>query len=303
ADAAPAASAEAGLLVPALTTDVASTSAGDVKAGTFGTPDGTLTIQAVSTADSVPGTLIGGAEPAYTPASGEEFYVIEYGYVPNEDDQTPATELHVDSNGTKRLVEELDQGEGTFLVSLPSGGEGSQLVVTADGHEQVFDIPTLARVADPLTDVYLRPVIDQDLTDVLSYGPKSVGDGRTYTSDIRMRSARITPYVPPQIGSQGWAEPGSMWFILDSELSYDSNDSGWSKRNATLTWTVGDAEPLVEEGRLWSPSTDDVVVSVPDDTESLTIDVANVGELRALKIGESRVDFGSTSFTVTFADE
>lgn len=273
-------------------------------AGTFGTPAGTFEIHSVDTADSLPGVLVpGGTEPTYTAAAGEEFYVFDINCVRGEDDQPPATELHLESQGTTCLVTELTQGESTFVASLPSGAEGTRLLVSSDGHEQVFDITAGERIADPLTDVYLRRVTQQDLTDLLTYGPVAAGtEGRTYSGDIRMRSARITPYVPPRIGSQRWAEPGTMWLILDFEADYTSNDRGWTKENATLSWSVEGAETVVQEGRLWSSRTDPVVLNIPADAESIEVEVANRFEGSAF--GDDRIaDFGSQSFTLSFPNE
>lgn len=294
--------AEAGLLLPKVTDDVTRTGSTPVAAGTFGTPAGTLEINAVDRAATIPGALVGGNAPAYTAAEGEEFFVFDVTFVASEDRQAPATELHVDSEGAKRLVTELSPGENTFVVSLPSDAEGARLLVSADGHDQVFDIAAGERAADPLTDVYLRSVTEQDLTEVLTYGPLTVGaDGdRDYTGDIRLRSARITPYVPQDIGSQRWAEPGSMWLILDYEANYDSSRSGWSEQNATLTWSPEGAEKVVQDGRLWGGSADEVVLSIPDDAQSFALEVANRLELRALGDGEGIADFGSRTFTLSF---
>lgn len=306
----PPAQAEAGLLIPdveqaSARTDappLVRTLATPVVAGTFGTPAGTLEIRSVETADTLPGALLeGGTDPTYIPAEGEEFFVFDINFVPTEDDQPPAAELHLNSEGAKRLVTELSPGESTFVASLPSGADGAQLLVSSDGHDQVFDIAAGARLPDPLTDVYLRPVTAQDLTEVLSFGPTAAGtEGREFTGEMRMRSARITPYVPPRMGSQGWAEPGSMWLILDLETSYDSSAPGWSEKNATLSWTVEGAEKIVQEGRLWSPGTDETVVSIPADAESIEVEIANRLEASALSDGRLTVDLGSQSFTLSF---
>lgn len=310
---APPPQAEAGLLIPNAGETLANTGAPPlartvatpVGAGTFGTPAGTLEIRAVDTTEVLPGALlVGGVEPTYAPAEGEEFFVFDINFVPTEDDQPPAAELHLSSEGAKRLVTELKPGESTFVASLPTGADGAQLLVSSDGHDQVFEIATGERLPDPLTDVYLRPVTAQDLTEVLSFGPTAVGtEGEEFTGEIRMRSARITPYVPPRIGSQGWAEPGSMWLILDLETSYDSTARGWSEKNATLSWTVEGAEEFVQEGRLWSPSTDETVVSIPADSESIAVEIANRLEASVLGDGRHTADLGSQSFTLSFPNE
>lgn len=302
--AAPPPQAEAGLFLPDVMVDVPRAVGTPVTAGTFGVPAGTFEIHSVDTADTVPGALVpGGTEPTYTAADGEEFYVFDINFVRGEDDQPPAAELHLESQGTTRLVTELTQGESTFVASLPSGAEGARLLVSSDGHEQVFDIAAGERIADPLTDVYLRPVTQQDLTELLTYGPMAAGTkGRTYSGDIRMRSARITPYVPPRIGPQRWAEPGTMWLILDFEADYTSNDTGWKKVNATLSWSVEGAGTAVQEGRLWSPSTDPVVLNIPADAESIQVEVAN--RFEGSSFGDEGIaDFGSQSFTLNFPDE
>jgi len=297
---APPPAAEAGVLMTDLKEDVPRTGVTKPASGTFGTPEGTLEITSVARADSIPGHVLGGAEPAYVPASGEEFFVVDYTYVRNDDDLTPGSELYVESQGTRRLVRELSQGERSFLVSLPAGGAGSNLVITADGHDQVFDLATGARVADPLTDVYLRRVTQQDLGEVLTYDPVAGYEDRQFTADLRINSARITPYVPPRLGDQRWAEPGSMWLILEFDLEYDATRAGWSERDATLVWTVNELEPVVMEGRLWSPSYDTVVVSVPAESTSFTVAVANQAEVRELGGGETLKDFGTQTFTVGF---
>ncbi|GAA1140207.1 hypothetical protein [Ornithinicoccus hortensis] len=296
---APPPEAEAGLLINDLREDIPRQEVSQPTEGVFGTPDGTVEITSVGRADSVPGHVHGGPESAYVAAPGEEFYVFEVSFVPGEDDQTPPTELHVDSQGTRKLVKELSQGDSSFLASLPVGGEGASLVVSADGHEQVFDIATGARVADPLTDTYLRRVVQQDLTDVLSYGPVPGYEDRQFTADVRLRSARITPYVPPRIGSQRWAEPGSMWLVMEYRLEYDATRAGWSDRHATLTWTIEGAEPVVQEGRLWGRD-EEVVMSIPADFDSFDVAVANQAELRERFGGSTVKEFGSESFSLSF---
>lgn len=299
---APPPQAESGLLVTELREDVTRSGSIPVTAGEFGTPDGTLEIHSVDRVATIPGALFGGTEPAYAAAEGEEFFVVDYTFVDSEDDRTPPTELHVDAQGASRLVTELSPGEGTFLVSLPTGGEGARLLVSADGHDQVFDVAAGEREPDPLTDVYLRPVTAQDLTEVLSYGPLTVGaeGDRDYTGDLRVRTARITPYVPEEFGNQRWAEPGSMWLILDYDLEYAASRHGWSEQNSTLTWAPEGAETVVQDGRLWSPSLSEVVLSIPADAESFEVEVGHRFELRALGDGEGVAEFGSQSMTLDF---
>ncbi|MGO0575525.1 hypothetical protein [Ornithinimicrobium panacihumi] len=294
--------AQSGLLLTPLREDIPRQDVTQPDGGVFGTPDGTVEIVSVGRAETVPGHVMGGAESAYVPASGEEFYVVDVTFVPGEDDQTPPTELYLESQGTRQLVGELAAGDTSFLASLPSGAEGAGLVVAADGHEQVFDLPSGARVPDPVTDTYLRRVLQQDLTDVLDYGPVPGQEGRQFTSSVRMRSARITPYVPPRVGSERWADPGTMWLVLEYRLEYDATESGWSDRNATLTWTVEGVDPVVQEGRLWGRD-GTVVVNVPSDLESFTVDVANQAEMRELGAGETVKDFGTQSLTLDFPSE
>lgn len=298
--AAPPPEAQAGALAPDLRVDVARVDVSQPAGGVFGTPDGTVEIHSVSRADTVPGHVLGESATELVPAAGEEFFVVDLGFVRGEDQQTPPTELHLESQGTRQLVAQLTPGERSVLASLPASGEGASLVVSADGHEQVFDLATGARVADPVTDTYLRRVVQQDLTDVLRYGPVAGDDeDRTFTADLGLRSARITPYVPPQVGSERWAEPGSMWLILSYRLDYAASRHGWSDKHATLTWTADDAEPVVQEGRLWGKN-QTVVISIPAELESFEVAVANQAELGELGEGRSVKDFGTQSFSLSF---
>lgn len=292
--------AEPGLLMVDLQEDVTRTGLVDVEAGTFGTPGGLFEIRSVAKAESLPGMLVGGPEATYRPADGEEFFVVDTSFALNEDRQPPGAELFIDSQGSRRLVAALRQGESTFLASLPAGGEGTTLVVSSDGKNQVFDLAEGAREDDPLTDVFLRRVVRQDLTEVLTFDPVA-GHDRQFTADVRLRSARITPYVPTQVGDQRWAEPGTMWVVVEFETSYDATRAGWAKKRATTSWSVEGSQPVVVQDR--NAGQHFAVLNAPADAEEVEITVGATMEVSELSGGDTVKDFGTETFTVTFPDD
>ncbi|MFX0539937.1 hypothetical protein ACQBAT_07430 [Ornithinimicrobium sp. Y1847] len=243
-------------------------------------------------------------EEEYVPAEGEEFFVIDLAFISGDDTNPPPTEVYLESDGSRRLVKNVSEtsfgqsADTSFLASLPSGGTGASLLITPDGHSQTFDLETLERVEDPLTDTYLRRVLRQDLSDVVSLGPVP-GDEREFTADVRLRSARITPHVPTDIGPERWADEGRMWLIVEYEYSVDSDKAGWSLSNTTLTWQVEDEPQVNQEGRWWNQRRH-VIFDVPAEMEKVEISVALVAEVNELVAGASVKTFSPKDFEVTF---
>lgn len=233
-------------------------------AGRIVTPSGTLNIESVETIDSVRAEDIGlepvfpePEEPAesaeeedvttdvsqmdpldYVAAEGEGLRVITMSFDGTDDEAgyDVISALSVLHGGAQNHVADLSSDQ-SFRVLIAAAEDGSsQVVVSADGHDQHVNILTGEREDDEVAAGYYRQVTNQDLNhslsaptstvDIVEDGSNAEGTddyGRVYSSDLDfeayLTSARLAGWAP----GEGWATEGEAWLVLDWESTADLN--------------------------------------------------------------------------------
>lgn len=311
--------AASGLIVneaPAELTLEDSVAPGD--AGRVITPGGTVTITAVATAPSLATEGLDdedpeGSPPLLGPATGETFRVIDFSYVGSENPDAPPMTLTLSSSGKRTQVTELaasggwggpEKGEQRILVSVPTDGD-AELLVSAAGHDQVVELATGKRKADPGTDTFYRRVTRQDLNKPLDFGSRAVNidkyaDDEEVTTALTVRSAELTPYVA---GEKGWAAPGKAWLLVTLTNSAEMSCCG-GVEGGTVTVKAAGKTIAGTTKATWEDSYDSTIyaaIEVPADMTAASLTISQRVEVQAYGNDQPVfADFGSKTVDVAF---
>lgn len=298
------------------------------------TPAGTLTIESVESAETVPSEEIGlkteQGEVA-RPADGEVFRILTMSFEPD-----PATQGHGDDTldvdaalalnvgGVQQHLHDLTtQQDFRILVSVPQAGE-SALTISSEGHDQSVDVLTGERAEDEVAAGYYREVTLQDLNHtfpvdsqhlVLQHELLEDHQGEAEVSfDLRVNSVVLSAWTP----ADGWAAPGEAWLVVDWGHSILAENDVYESADVndvalTLTAEVG-TEKLQYDykdmgGRRVNESTTLTHLAVPIDTVDVRLSVAGTvvyehgGGNHVLAEGESGdLEFASDTVEVSFPD-
>lgn len=292
------------------------------EAGRVITPGGTLQVTSVATQPTVASQQLSGtgaqldrSVPLYGPAEGETFRRIEMTFQSMEWDawseETPE-DVTVSFRSAGQQTElrtfsydDFTHDEAPTFSSVVSAREGAELVISSAGHDQVIDLATGKRAADPVADTYYRRVTKQDVNEKVNFERQTValdGDQDGVRPAVTVNSVELTPYAPSWVSDQGWATSGNAWALVSFDAKVEFNGYTFnSDDGSTLTWSAGG--PASEVSKDISDYDESYVVAleVPSDSTSVELSVASRVEVwSALNDKTKFVDFTPQTLKVDF---
>ena len=311
------------------TTDA--TTPGD--AGTVVMPTGTLTIERVSTVETVPAQIGDDATSAaddetLRPADGEVFRLVQVRYsdsggysstgqdADHEAEMPGSPMLSLSTDGQTQELGTLgsEHSEQAYIASVPAEGDAS-LVVSQAGHDQTVDLTTGERTPDDIAAAYYRDTTHADIEETLQIPTGHLELTGAHSGDTTKEVALNVDLSDAQIGAwdpeEGWAEPDTAWMHLSGSIALDLSGSGEvhvTNANVRVTVTPDAGDPIEVDIPLDETSTArlDMPIAVPVDIESfeITVDAEVDTELGGSweYRGDSTVNLESEPLVITVED-
>lgn len=257
-------------------------------------------------------------ELPHAAAEGETFYLVDATFEPAESSPDVSPSVTLNTGGQQAELFTLDGGDGwgqpesedyTFLVSAQAD-DGDHLQISADGHDQGFNLAAGERGDAGVAATYYRDVTQQDLQHEYSFADQDVAltDGEDefdaeISFDTHLMEAQIVPYS----AEQGWADEGNMWLAVDFYSSLEADSWTWSLEEAEFSVSVdhgadtassSDSEVITREG---TSEEFLMMLQVPADATSFTITPSLSAELSPSGSPLSQtVEFTTDGYEVEF---
>ncbi|WP_109507471.1 hypothetical protein [Nocardioides speluncae] len=287
-------------------------------AGIVITPGGTLTVSSVASTATYTVEGEDGSLEAFAPAEGEEFRVVSYEFTESQDVEStpPPVTLSLESGGqVKQIIDLSNPSEagvepGTppqLLVSVPADDPETALAVSSAGHDQQVDLTTGERRPDAVADTYYRKVTRQDVAKSLRFQPQPFTD--THDTPHRMNvtvdvdAVELVPYVPEELGNQGWADEGKAWLVVHYTWGIKADWLFASLTKELHTWQAAVGKRSLGKAQVRpGDGIDDLVavIEVPADTDQVTISAAVKATITGLDVNKRFANFPAESFDVGF---
>lgn len=254
----------------------------------------------------------------YVPADGEVFRIFDLEFTPsdNEAGSAVATDLSLELDGTETHVTELSGSDTIRLLVSVDEKESGSLVVSADGHDQSFDLLTGERAEDDVAAAYYldtrvqEPNHQFEIAQGTFEAVSATGNAQSLSTNFAFTvvKAELTAWSE----ADGWADPGKAWLAVtwSHDLSLDGGVGPQiTSISATLAITADSAKATdeVTYQETFRESEERVInVSVPVDVTSADFSVSgsysvNQPNGSGLSIpGNNAGEFASETTTVSF---